>query len=246
LLGNEITQDFLGKLRNDGLLATLFDDLADVRFYVKNHHGEYVMANPAFAAFCGAEAEATILGQTDFDVFALELAKQLASDDRHVLDGTIVKNRIDLVFLPQGGIRWDLSNKIPLYGRKGRIIGVAAVIRDWRRQNSDNTVFNDMAKALEIVECRYSEVLVVPELATAAGLSVSQFGRNFKKFFHMSPLQFINAVRINAARRMLAGSTVSIAEIAARAGFHDHSYFTRQFTRSMDMSPKAYRKQFCD
>jgi transcriptional regulator GlxA family with amidase domain len=62
----------------------------------------------------------------------------------------------------------------------------------------------------------------------------------------MTPLDYLRTVRVQAAQRMLAGTTTSIAAIAADTGFTDQSHFTRRFRQSTGLTPAAYRRRFRD
>ena len=81
-------------------------------------------------------------------------------------------------------------------------------------------------------------------LAEMVNLSVSQFERNFKKLFNMTPLKFINKVRVDNACEMLISSYATLSEIALDCGFYDHSYFTKIFKAQMGQTPIQYRKQY--
>ncbi|WP_163712709.1 helix-turn-helix domain-containing protein [Mangrovibacterium lignilyticum] len=59
------------------------------------------------------------------------------------------------------------------------------------------------------------------------------FNCNFKTY--------INRIRINEAKRLLAESDLNIGEIAYKVGFNSQSHFNRVFKSELDTSPSAYR-----
>ena len=70
-----------------------------------------------------------ILGKTDHDLFPAFLADQFLADDEYVLAGNRIVDRVELSHLPDGTTVWHVTNKIPLRGRDGAIIGTAGSTR---------------------------------------------------------------------------------------------------------------------
>jgi transcriptional regulator GlxA family with amidase domain len=86
--------------------------------------------------------------------------------------------------------------------------------------------------------------LSVQKLAARAGLSERQFNRRFSETFGQSPGQQIEALRLDAARDFLTGSTGKIDSIAATVGFQSDDVFRRAFDRRFGLSPTEYRRRF--
>lgn len=79
-------------------------------------------------------------------------------------------------------------------------------------------------------------------MAHAAGMSISQLHQRFRLMFGQSPQAFLTDLRIQEAQRWLRGTSLSIAEIALRAGFCDQASLTRAMQRVSATTPAAYRK----
>ncbi len=74
-------------------------------------------------------------------------------------------------------------------------------------------------------------------------LSKDYVRRQFIKEKGVSPLQFLNQTRINAAQKLLVSRNINnlkIYEIAERCGFNDQLYFSRVFKKCVGISPKEY------
>ncbi len=82
----------------------------------------------------------------------------------------------------------------------------------------------------------------LPELARLAGLSVNHFLRLFKAATGSSPMAYLNRLRLRRAAALLAQEHGPVAEVAARCGFADSNYFTKQFRQCYGVSPRAYRR----
>jgi transcriptional regulator GlxA family with amidase domain len=86
--------------------------------------------------------------------------------------------------------------------------------------------------------------LSIQRLASHAGMS----GRNFARVFHresgMTPADFVEATRTDAARRSLEETTVPLQTIAKSCGFAGTDAMRRVFLRHLGIGPGAYRQRF--
>jgi AraC family transcriptional regulator len=80
------------------------------------------------------------------------------------------------------------------------------------------------------------------ELATACGLTADGFRRGFKAAFGRAPHQWRLTQKVERARSLIEYSDTPLVEISARCGFADQSHLTRVFSRSIGVSPAAYRR----
>lgn len=74
-------------------------------------------------------------------------------------------------------------------------------------------------------------------------MSRSTLNRNFSKAFGMTPMRYLNKVRLDHAAELLVSSNLSISEIARRSGFEDSNYFTRTFRQKFGTTPGQWRKK---
>ena len=74
-------------------------------------------------------------------------------------------------------------------------------------------------------------------------MSVSQFGRAFKKATGLTPHRWLVQRRLEQAMDLLLGSNLPLAEIALDCGFSEQSHFTRTFTRLVGTSPGEWRRR---
>ncbi len=110
-------------------------------------------------------------------------------------------------------------------------------------KNSQNNFIN-LAKAVSFMEDNYLKPLKLEELADIANLSVRHFSRIFKENYKATPIDYIIKLRINHACFVLKKSKLSISEIALESGFDDSNYFTRQFKKTIGITPKQYRNNY--
>lgn len=83
----------------------------------------------------------------------------------------------------------------------------------------------------------------VGEQAARLGVSLNDLRRVVRRAAGCAPKEYLLRVRLNRAKALLAGSDLTVAEVAREVGHHDPAYFTRVFTRRSGMSPRAFRNQ---
>ena len=74
-------------------------------------------------------------------------------------------------------------------------------------------------------------------LAKAAGMSVNNFCRVFRKALKISPKRFFISMRLNTARTLLTGGNYSITEAAEHCGFADRYQFSKSFKEYFGITP---------
>jgi transcriptional regulator GlxA family with amidase domain len=84
----------------------------------------------------------------------------------------------------------------------------------------------------------------LPVLAAAASMSVRHFTRLFTTEVGKTPSQFVERVRLEAARAELEASDATLDVVAARCGLGSAETLRRVFQRHLGVSPDAYRRRF--
>jgi transcriptional regulator GlxA family with amidase domain len=84
----------------------------------------------------------------------------------------------------------------------------------------------------------------VASIAEHFHMSTRNLSRVFSKGCGVTMISFLNDARIDAARRHLEGTDLSIKEIASRCGFENGESLRRLFTRRLEISPQEYRQRF--
>jgi AraC family transcriptional regulator len=79
-------------------------------------------------------------------------------------------------------------------------------------------------------------------MAAVVHLSPYHFARQFKAATGLPPHQYVIARRVERAKQLLQGSVdISLAEVAAHAGFSDQSHFSHHFKRIVGVTPAQFR-----
>ena len=93
----------------------------------------------------------------------------------------------------------------------------------------------------DYIEAHLAQPIRVGELARLVGVSPGYFQRAFRQTMGRTPLDFINARRVQRAIESLNRDGTSIAAIAHRVGFISPSHFTRTFRQITGVNPSTYR-----
>ena len=83
--------------------------------------------------------------------------------------------------------------------------------------------------------------LRICDLAALFGTSEVYFRKEFKKFYRLSPIEYVKKQRMELACQLLRTKLYSVTEVAMRVGFDSVSYFSAEFHRSLGVSPREYR-----
>jgi transcriptional regulator GlxA family with amidase domain len=88
------------------------------------------------------------------------------------------------------------------------------------------------------------EELTAETLAERANLSARHFNRKFKGVFGLTPADFVEELRLDEARWLLANADASIESVAGDVGYRSDDTFRRAFERRFGVGPSEYRRRF--
>jgi AraC-like DNA-binding protein len=96
--------------------------------------------------------------------------------------------------------------------------------------------------AIEAMHDQPARAWSVADLAALSGMSRGRFSQRFKDCVGRPPLQYLTEWRLQMARRLLKESSLTVAEVGLRAGYHSLPSFTRRFRKQFGTYPGAFRK----
>ncbi len=79
-------------------------------------------------------------------------------------------------------------------------------------------------------------------LSKTFDLSQRTINRRFKQATGLSPVQYLQEIRLDKAKELLKTSNLAIAEVAYKVGYPDSAYFSTLFKRVISLSPGEYRR----
>jgi transcriptional regulator GlxA family with amidase domain len=84
----------------------------------------------------------------------------------------------------------------------------------------------------------------VAAMIQLSGLAERTFVRRFRQATGMTPLDYIQALRLEEAKQMLETSDLPVEAIANEVGYEETSFFGRLFRRDVGLTPAQYRLRF--
>jgi len=123
-----------------------------------------------------------------------------------------------------------------------RTLLVDLIRRSVRRPGITITTDPRVLEVLANLHERFAEPLTVDEMGEWVGLSASHLRSLFAAELGVSPIAALQTQRTREARRLLAGGSLTVKEIARQVGYEDPLYFSRAFRKRVGMSPMEYRQ----
>ena len=133
-------------------------------------------------------------------------------------------------------ISLELSQILVLLGQCW--IQQAAVLPPVLERREQNRLVQD---ALLYLNSNFASPIRISELAVRLQVSQQYLARLFKAEVGMSPIRYLNRLRIEKAKEFMRTNAVNISEAALAVGFDNIYYFSRLFKQLEGMSPSAYR-----
>lgn len=99
-------------------------------------------------------------------------------------------------------------------------------------------------KAQEFIESHYAEKITVDELADKFGIGRRTFERRFKKATTNTVVEYIQRVKIEAAKKQLESGRKTVNEVMFDVGYTDVKAFRDVFKKIAGMSPVDYRNKY--
>lgn len=100
---------------------------------------------------------------------------------------------------------------------------------------------HEILESMEYIQNHFTEEIKIKDLADFCHVSETHFRRRFHEMLHMTPVEYINFIRIQNACEQLSSTRQSINEIAASVGFPTISSFNRTFKTILGIPPRQWR-----
>lgn len=102
----------------------------------------------------------------------------------------------------------------------------------------------EIESAQQWLSAHFSVANPVEEMIKRSKLAERTFKRRFAAATELTPIAYVQRLRVEDAKRRLERTDDSVDEISWRVGYEDPAFFRRLFKRTTGMAPGAYRKRF--
>ena len=100
----------------------------------------------------------------------------------------------------------------------------------------------ECARIKEYLDPNYADHITLDTLTKLTHMNKYYMAHSFAKYTGLSPIQYLNRRRLEAACQLLRDTDLSISDIAGSTGFSSQSYFTQAFRKCHGITPMKYRQ----
>lgn len=97
--------------------------------------------------------------------------------------------------------------------------------------------------AIDYMQTNFGAQLSIDNLVNHVGYSRSRFFELFKSNTGMTPNDYLQRLRLESARSLLAETSRSVTDIAFEVGFNSSQYFSTVFLQYTGLTPSGFRSQ---
>ena len=99
---------------------------------------------------------------------------------------------------------------------------------------------NIVNSIIRILKENINNKITQEDISGMLGYSISYMSKVFKKITGMAPIKYLNDMRIDEAKKLIAEDTMSLKDISEKLGFDTVQYFSTQFKKSTNLTPSQY------
>lgn len=135
------------------------------------------------------------------------------------------------------------GNYLRTIGNVFDLFGLLSASNDRRKEkdNGSRVAVSWLAQSIDFMVMHYTEGITVQDVADSVNLHRSHFSTAFTEQCGISPMQYLQQLRMGGALRMLKETEHSITEIALSLGYPDLYTFTKAFRKYYGNSPSHFR-----
>ena len=110
-------------------------------------------------------------------------------------------------------------------------------------QSAGKSISLQLGSAIEYVDKNYPNNFKISDLANECHMSETHFRRIFQEKMNMTPVEYVNFVRVRKACELIDKTDISMEDVAEKVGFVTPSTFNRNFRRIIGTSPYQWKKR---
>ena len=114
------------------------------------------------------------------------------------------------------------------------------VVFQGQRQHEDEAIL----KAQTFIEANYHLPISVEQIAEQTNMSKRNFIRRFKSATQNTPLEYLQRVKVESAKKALEKNADDVSSIVYNAGYNDLKTFRKVFKQITGLTPQDYRKKY--
>lgn len=236
------------------LKATLERNKAFIPWIIDHYHSGAEVASLCIGSFMLA-ATGLLDGKECSSHWASAAEFRAMFPDVDLIDGRIITEEQGLYSSGGASSYWNLLlHIVEKYTDRALAIRIAKLfaLEIDRKTQSPFVMFNGqkkhedepIKKAQEFIESNLTERISVDDLASKFAIGRRHFDRRFKKATNNTPAEYIQRVKIEAAKKWLENSHKNVNEVMYEVGYNDTKSFRTVFRKITGLSPIDYRNKY--
>jgi sigma-B regulation protein RsbU (phosphoserine phosphatase) len=218
-----LTSDLEALTLGQDLFSFLLENTPD-QVYFKDLQGRFIRASRAVAEYMDVANPQDLIGKSDFDFWSEQTAKEASADEQRIIrTGQPMVGKIEKLIHPDGRITWDYTTKLALKNRKGEIIGICGINKDFTTIKKMEDALAEERNRLQVTtaELESKNAQLEADLRMAREVQLALLPRDYPTLTHFgssgySALTFAHCYRPAAA---VGGDFFDIFPLSAnRAG----------------------------
>ncbi len=216
--------------------------------------GDLVICNSGDIHYCNCNGSENIL---DIIVFDVDVINPFYKNSRfllpHITKSVLVESGIDKIVSSLFSIaKNELMFKKPHYKTiiKGRLLEFWAIClrhfqiapKDAKKDNRRLAMLADLQELLDYIDSNYALDISLEQAAGKLNFSSWHFSKMFARLTGMNYVRYLSTIRVEKAIELIAGSPLTITDIALQCGFNNTRTFNRVFKDISGMTPSQLAK----
>jgi len=113
-------------------------------------------------------------------------------------------------------------------------------IFQFQKDHDDDVIL----RAQQFMEKNFSRTITMAEMGGITNMSPRNMVRRFEQATNNTPLEYLQRLRIENAKKMFENKNIGIEQIALKCGYEDMSFFRKIFKRYVGMTPREYKEKY--
>jgi len=110
------------------------------------------------------------------------------------------------------------------------------------RDSTLRSHYESVERVITMMRSQIDQPMTLQQMARISSASPYHFNRTFRQVTGVPPLQFLYALRLDAAKRLLTQTHKKVIDICYEVGYNSVGTFTRRFANVLGVSPTRLRK----
>jgi AraC-like DNA-binding protein len=106
----------------------------------------------------------------------------------------------------------------------------------------ENRSLSWLQQGLDYIQIHYAEGITVERVSAYVGVERTHFTKQFSKVYGLPPMQYMQNLKMNEAKHLLAQTEYTLTEIANSVGYPDLFSFSKAFKKHLGVPPTQYRR----